>query len=164
MAGKCLNRSRLRWIALPSNREVRMWKRLIASVLSATPSISPLGVNSAKGKCHVFLQLFLLLLTFVIVKELASRNPLGGHIRWKCFAFILEEESRKFQTHRDRLYIHHLVWYCVHSAHCYTGVEYCLFVRGFARAPLQINELLHTFLCISGYGATAKNKMYDVNV
>ena len=39
--------------------------------------------------------------------------------------------------------------YCVLKTRFHTGVEYCLFVLGFARAPSQINELLHTFLLLS---------------
>lgn len=46
-------------------------------------------------------------------------------------------------------YIHHLVWYCVHSAPCYTGVEYCLFDSRLCESPTQINESLHTFLMVA---------------
>ena len=39
-----------------------------------------------------------------------------------------------------------MVFYAISILH--TGVEYCLFVRGFARASSQMNEWLHTFFYV----------------
>lgn len=49
--------------------------------------------------------------------------------------FIPIRNLVNFYKYRDKRYVHHLVWYCVHSAPCYTGVEYCLFVLRLTRAP-----------------------------
>ena len=71
----------------------------------------------------------------------------------KVFRFYPWEKSGKFQVFKEKQFIHHLVWYSVHSAPCYTGVEYCLFEHGLPE-PLPDRRFAPHFLfdCFSGMG------------
>ena len=70
--------------------------------------------------------------------------PRGRHIDESVFAFILCWESRKFQrTRKSNSFITcmAMIPFGIH----HTGVGYCLFVQGFARAPNKINEIASHF-------------------